>query len=85
MPTMNVSLTEEMSNFVSGEIESGNYATASELVRDALRAMKRDRETEAEKLALLRRELAAGIREADRGEFSGRTVMEIAQSVIDED
>ena len=40
MPTMNVSLTEEIADFVEGEVASGDYVSASEVVREALRIMK---------------------------------------------
>ncbi len=36
MPTMNINLTPEMADLVSSEMETGDYASASELVRDAL-------------------------------------------------
>lgn len=79
-PHMNVNLTEEMAGFVAEEIASGDFANASEVVRNALRLMKRDRESEAERLALLKLELAAGLRQVERGEFSERGV---AQRVIE--
>jgi putative addiction module CopG family antidote len=37
MPTMNVSLTPAMISFVEDELMSGEYASACEVVRDALR------------------------------------------------
>lgn len=40
------------------------------------------RVNDAEKLKLLKRKLAAGLDQAEREEFSERSVMEIAQSVI---
>ena len=36
MATMNVSLSDEFAAFVEGEIASGEYASASEVVRDGL-------------------------------------------------
>ncbi len=42
------------------------------------------RVNDAEKLKLLKRKLAAGLDQAEREEFSERSVMEIAQSVIEE-
>ncbi len=35
--TMNVSLTPEQAGLVNGEVNAGNYASASELFREALR------------------------------------------------
>jgi len=37
---MNVSLTPELASFVRAEVESGRYATASEVVRASLRMME---------------------------------------------
>ncbi len=82
MPTMNVNLTPEMAQFVSEEIASGDYASASELVRDALRLLKRDRDMEKEKLEILRREINLGIEQAQRGEFSERSIEDIVADVL---
>jgi antitoxin ParD1/3/4 len=84
MPTMNVSLTPEISSFVSREIASGDYATASELVRDALRLLRRERDMEEQKLEILRRKVDIGIGQAERGEFSDRSVMDILDAALDE-
>lgn len=84
MPTMNVNLTSEIAEFVSSEVASGDYATASELVRDALRLLRRERDVEAQKLEILRRKIDVGLEQAERGEFSKRSVMEIADAVLAE-
>ena len=82
MPTMNVSLTEEMVRFVEEEVAGGDYVSASEVVRDALRVLKHDRDVEANKLRILREEVAKGIDDADNGRFSDRTVYYIFQDVL---
>lgn len=84
MPTMNVNLTPEMAEFVRDELAGGDYASASELVRDALRLLRRDRESEDAKLDALKRRLAIGIAQAEAGEFSPLGVAEIAASVLEE-
>lgn len=81
MPTMNVSLSAEFVEFVEDEIASGEYGTASEVVRDALRLLKRDRAAQNEKLAVLRREVGIGVDQARSGRFSKRSVTEIAASL----
>ena len=43
--TLNVSLPVELGRFVEGMVESGNYSSASEVVRTALRLL-RERENE---------------------------------------
>ena len=85
MPTMNVSLTSEMVKFVEDEVASGDYVSASEVVRDALRALWHDRDVEDVKLQLLREAVDIGLQEADEGKFSDRSIEEIAQDVLREE
>lgn len=40
---LSIALTEELARDVEAAVASGDYATASEVVRDALRAWKRER------------------------------------------
>jgi antitoxin ParD1/3/4 len=82
MPTMNVSLSSDLAEFVEGEVSGGDYVSASEVVRDALRALKRDRQVEQEKLRILREEVGRGIDAADRGEFSDRSIQDILKEVL---
>ncbi|HMO24794.1 MAG TPA: type II toxin-antitoxin system ParD family antitoxin [Tepidisphaeraceae bacterium] len=66
---LNVSLTPELDRFVRGRVETGQYATSSEVVREALRLLQqRDRETETAMQAL-REKLSRAVEQADRGEF----------------
>ncbi|MGE0282139.1 MAG: type II toxin-antitoxin system ParD family antitoxin [Rhizobiaceae bacterium] len=84
MPTMNVSLTDEMVKFVEMQVAGGDYVSASEVVRDALRVLKHEREMEAEELRILREEIQIGIDAADRGEFSERTLEDMFQAALRE-
>jgi antitoxin ParD1/3/4 len=61
---MNVSLTEELSEFVKAKVSSGRYTSASEVVREALRIME---QTEEARLAFLRNAWAAGQASGDAG------------------
>jgi antitoxin ParD1/3/4 len=79
---MNVSLTAEMVEFVENEVSSGDYVSASEVVRDAIRLMRREKEREEAKLRLLREEVGRGYEQSERGEFSDRSIEEIAASVL---
>jgi antitoxin ParD1/3/4 len=81
---MNVSLTEEMAEFVESELATGDYASASEVVRDALRMLRREKEIERIKTEILRREIDVGLAQAERGEFSDRSVADIARDVLRE-
>lgn len=82
MPTMNVSLPRELAAFVEDEVASGDYSTASEVVRDALRLLRREREQYEQKMAILRRELQAGMDDIEAGRISTRTVEDIARDVL---
>lgn len=85
MPTMNVSLPAEFIEFVEQEIASGEYGTASEVVRDSLRLLRRERAAREERLAVLRREINIGVEQARKGQFSKLSISDIAASVQDED
>jgi antitoxin ParD1/3/4 len=82
MPTMNVNLTPALADFVEREIDAGDYQSASELVRDALRLLRREKERDAFKLSILRREVGRGADQADVGEFSTQSLDEIAEDVL---
>ena len=84
MPTMNVSLPPELAIFVETELATGAYASASEIVRDGLRLLLREKSARDETLAVLKRELAAGIAEADRGALSPLSIADIAAQVARE-
>nr|WP_298095666.1 type II toxin-antitoxin system ParD family antitoxin [uncultured Shinella sp.] len=82
MPTLNVSLTSEFADFVEDAVASGSYVSASEVVRDALRLMRQDQESEAAKLALLRKAVDAGLVQSEQGEFSERSVNDIFAAAV---
>jgi antitoxin ParD1/3/4 len=65
---MNVSLTPELEQLVTEKVESGTYNSASEVVREALRLLKERDEIRQVRLDELRREIAVGLEQADRGE-----------------
>ena len=79
---MNVSLTPELEQFVHGKVQSGRYLSASEVVREALRLLEeRDRLREM-RLDALRKNIAIGIEQSDRGDvFEGEAVI---QELLDE-
>ena len=71
---MNVSLTPELEKFVSKEVDSGLYQTASEVVRAGLRRLKEERETRALRLPATRDELEAHLLQAVGSLDAGRGV-----------
>jgi antitoxin ParD1/3/4 len=67
---MNVSLTPELEHLVQRKVETGRYLSASEVVREALRLLEeRDQDRECS-LAELRKQVAVGIEQADRGDVA---------------
>lgn len=64
---MNISLTDELANFVKAKVADGRYTSSSEVVREALRLMEKVERQEAEKLAFLRAAWKAGIDSGDAG------------------
>ena len=65
---MNVSLTQELEAFVHQKVESGRYHSASEVVREALRLLEDHDQLRQIKLESLRKEIAIGLDQLDRGE-----------------
>jgi uncharacterized protein len=66
---MNVSLPEELANFVKDKVSTGRYGSSSEVVREALRLMERTERREAEKLKWLGRAWQEGLDSGDAGEI----------------
>jgi antitoxin ParD1/3/4 len=66
---MNVHLGPVFDEFVAGLLKSGYYQTQSEVLREGLRLLKEREETKRLRLAELRKEIAVGMEQADRGQF----------------
>jgi antitoxin ParD1/3/4 len=72
MATTSLSLGEHWEVYIKNEIASGRYGSASEVVRDALRAM----EERKSKLDALRSHLAQGVEQARASEFIDNFTMD---------
>ena len=66
---MNVSLTDELANFVKAKVTTGRYTSSSEVVREALRLMEKVEQQESERLQFLRKAWQDGIDSGDAGEL----------------
>jgi antitoxin ParD1/3/4 len=66
---MNVNLGPIFDDFVANLLKTGLYQSQSEILREALRLLKEREELKGLRLAELRKEIALGAREADRGKF----------------
>ena len=67
---MNFSLTPSLEQFVRDRAESGDYNNASEVVREAIRLLKRAEERRALKMERLRAAIRDGDEALARGEFT---------------
>jgi len=65
MGNLNVSLTDELVSYVKTKVESGRYASSSEVVREALRLMEKHDQAEGERLRFLQQAWQDGIESGD--------------------
>jgi antitoxin ParD1/3/4 len=77
---MNVSLTDELANFVKAKVSAGRYASSSEVVREALRLMERIEQQDAERLSFLRTAWKEGIDSGDAGELDFNALKQEART-----
>jgi antitoxin ParD1/3/4 len=66
---MNVSLPEELAEFVKAKVSSGRYTSSSDVVREALRLLEQQDELQAEKLRWLQLAWQDGIASGDAGDL----------------
>ncbi|HET9180046.1 MAG TPA: type II toxin-antitoxin system ParD family antitoxin [Terriglobia bacterium] len=66
---MNANLGPVFEQFVAELVDSGLYQSQSEVIREGLRLLKEREELKKLRLEELRREIARGSAEADRGEL----------------
>jgi len=73
---MEITLSDELVKIIEYKISTGAYQNASEFIREAiLRALEHDQL----KLSKLNQAISIGIEQADRGEFSHRSVLDIIE------
>lgn len=80
---MNISLTEELANFIKSKVAGGRYGSSSEVVREALRLMEKVEREDTEKLALLRAAWKEGIDSGDAGELDFALLKQQARARLD--
>jgi antitoxin ParD1/3/4 len=67
--SMNVNLGAVFDSFIADLLKTGLYQSQSEVVREGLRLLKEREELKNLRLSELRKEIAIGSEQADRGEF----------------
>ncbi len=63
----NVSLTDELANFVTSKVAAARYSSSSEVVREALRLKEKIERQQAENFQFLRNACQEGIDSGDAG------------------
>ena len=66
---MEVALTKELEELIAEQVDKGNYPSANEVVRDALRLLKARSEERERRLAALEREVRVGVEALEGGEY----------------
>jgi len=65
---MNISLTPELERLVTEKVETGRYASASEVIREGLRLLEEQDELKQRRLADIRQKIDRGLEQLDRGQ-----------------
>ena len=80
---MNVSLSPELETLVADKVKSGNYNSASEVIREGLRLIQERDELRKFRQEAIRREVMKGVEEIRRGEGTiYNSADELAEAVI---
>jgi antitoxin ParD1/3/4 len=66
---MNVSLTSELEKFIRQKVESGEYQTSSEVVREALRLLRTREAAKESRLNDLRADILVALEQAKNGQI----------------
>lgn len=74
---MHISLTPQQEKWIQILIQSGHYASTSEVMRHAIRLLQEEAEAKRVKLLALRESVKKGADEIERGEFSKKSVQDI--------
>jgi antitoxin ParD1/3/4 len=74
---MTVALPSELEDLVNAKIQSGQYQSAGEVIREGLRLLEEKDILRQIKLDQLRKDIAIGIEQADRGDLAPLDVEDI--------
>ena len=79
---LHISLSPEYWRIIQEKIDSGYYANATEVIRDALRRMHENEQDQ--RLSRLRVELSLGLEQAEHGKLVDLNLDEIEESALTE-
>jgi len=80
---INVCLTSDLAGFIEEQTRSGKYASASEVVQEALRWLKAAERIRAERLREVKTKIADGLASLNRGEgLDGEKVFQELEAAL---
>ncbi len=79
----NIALTPQLSAYIDELVDSGEYTSASEVLRDGLRLLKVQREWRAAELNEIQARISAGLDQLDRGEGSTGPPAEVLGGILE--
>jgi antitoxin ParD1/3/4 len=84
---VSITMTPEMLRVIRETVNAGEYASTSEVVRDAMRVWQRDREEHAERLNAIRSRIRHSFEDprADLNEDEANAALEALLAKVDED
>ena len=81
MASRNISLTDHHDDLIEAKIQAGEYANASEVVREGLRLIQERDQELAARVDAIKSRVAVGLEQAARGDFIEGTIDEIRERI----
>jgi antitoxin ParD1/3/4 len=81
---LTITLPADMAGMVKGAVEGGDYASTSEVIREALRDWKMKREVQIHKLAQLKADIDRGMADVTEGrltEFDSQRIIALGRKL----
>jgi antitoxin ParD1/3/4 len=82
---MTITLPADMAATVKGAVGGGDYASSSEVVREALRDWKRKRALQSQELAALKSDIGKGLKDVAAGrvkDFSAERIVKRGKKLL---
>lgn len=80
---MEVALPQELEELITEQVESGNYPSPGEVVREALRLFKEQLELRDRSLASLRQDVQVGVEALARGDYDEYDASDVSKLASD--
>jgi antitoxin ParD1/3/4 len=75
---MTITMPSEMASIVQAAVDSGDYATVSEVIREAVREWRAKRVSQQQELRTLKNDIQKGLADLDAGRLKGFDVDRVA-------